>query len=147
MNKKTITTIISATILALISAFIILHLSYKPQLLNSDKEKSQSQEVLNIQEKTIQKQEIPIKKQTTKKTNTDKTAKIQTNKIQQKPQCNIQSSNVTENKDSENTIQEAQVEITTEQNTEPGVEIHTNYTSKNTYKYVYTPAKFHKKKY
>ena len=99
MNKKTITTIISATILALISAFIILHLSYKPQLLNSDKEKSQSQEVLNIQEKTIQKQEIPIKKQTTKKTNTDKTAKIQTNKIQQKPQCNIQSSNVTENKD------------------------------------------------
>ena len=43
-------------------------------------------------------------------------------------------------------IQEAHVENDIEP-TESGVEVPVNFVSKNTYKYVYTPAKYPKKKY
>lgn len=140
MKKKTILTIGIATFLALIVAFLIFHFTYKPELIKNDvqNETIENVEVNNIQTEALQPQE-EIKTE----------SKISTKKI---PVANKTISKEHSNKPikednvEKQDVQEAHVENNIEP-TESDIEVPVNFVSKNTYKYVYTPAKYPKKKH
>lgn len=143
MNKKYLLIIIAASILALFAAFLILKLSQKPKLINDNlhpkvqnvqlKNEHAEVSVKNEKEKTeAKKVSQPPKTDFINKTNNLKT---KTNTIQTKESAVLQ-----------NEIQEVRLENTLKEKVESGVEIPVNFISKNTYKYIYTPAKYPKSK-
>lgn len=140
MKKKTLLTIGIATFLALIVAFLIFHLSCKPELIKDDvqKETIENIEVNNAKTKALEPQEeirIESKYSTIKRPVANKTT------FKEHSKNLIKEDNI-----KKQDIQEAHVENDIEP-TESGVEVPVNFVSKNTYKYVYTPAKYPKKKY
>lgn len=143
MNKKYLLIIIAASILALFAAFLILKLSQKPKLINDNlhpkvqnvqlKNEYVEVSVKNEKEKTeAKKVSQPSKTDFINKTNNLKT---KTNTVQTKESAVLQ-----------NEIQEVRLENTLKEKVESGVEIPVNFISKNTYKYIYTPAKYPKSK-
>lgn len=143
MNKKYLLIIIAASILALFAAFLILKLSQKPKLINDNlhpkvqnvqlKNEHAEVSVKNEKEKTeAKKVSQPLKTDFINKTNNLKT---KTNTVQTKESAVLQ-----------NEIQEVRLENTLKEKVESGVEIPVNFISKNTYKYIYTPAKYPKSK-
>ena len=143
MNKKYLLIIIAASILALFAAFLILKLSQKPKLINDNlhpkvqnvqlKNEPAEVSVKNEKEKTeAKKVSQPPKTDFINKTNNLKT---KTNAVQTKESAVLQ-----------NEIQEVRLENTLKEKVESGVEIPVNFISKNTYKYIYTPAKYPKSK-
>lgn len=143
MNKKYLLIIIAASILALFAAFLILKLSQKPKLINDNlhpkvqnvqlKNEHVEVSVKNEKEKTeAKKVSQPPKTDFINKTNNLKT---KTNTVQTKESAVLQ-----------NEIQEVRLENTLKEKVESGVEIPVNFISKNTYKYIYTPAKYPKSK-
>lgn len=143
MNKKYLLIIIAASILALFAAFLILKLSQKPKLINDNlhpkvqnvqlKNEHAEVSVKNEKEKTeAKKVSQPSKTDFINKTNNLKT---KTNTVQTKESAVLQ-----------NEIQEVRLENTLKEKVESGVEIPVNFISKNTYKYIYTPAKYPKSK-
>ena len=145
MNKKYLLIIIAASILALFAAFLILKLSQKPKLINDNlhpkvqnvqlKNEHAEVSVKNEKEKTeAKKVSQPPKTDFINKTNNLKT-NTNTNTVQTKESAVLQ-----------NEIQEVRLENTLKEKVESGVEIPVNFISKNTYKYIYTPAKYPKSK-
>ena len=143
MNKKYLLIIIAESILALFAAFLILKLSQKPKLINDNlhpkvqnvqlKNEHAEVSVKNEKEKTeAKKVSQPPKTDFINKTNNLKT---KTNTVQTKESAVLQ-----------NEIQEVRLENTLKEKVESGVEIPVNFISKNTYKYIYTPAKYPKSK-
>ncbi len=149
MNKKYLLIIIAASILALFAAFLILKLSQKPKLINDNlhpkvqnvqlKNEHAEVSVKNEKEKTeAKKVSQPPKTDFINKTNNLKTktkTNTNTNTVQTKESAVLQ-----------NEIQEVRLENTLKEKVESGVEIPVNFISKNTYKYIYTPAKYPKSK-
>lgn len=149
MNKKYLLIIIAASILALFAAFLILKLSQKPKLINDNlhpkvqnvqlKNEHAEVSVKNEKEKTeAKKVSQPPKTDFINKTNNLKTetkTNTNTNTVQTKESVVLQ-----------NEIQEVRLENTLKEKVDSGVEIPVNFISKNTYKYIYTPAKYPKSK-
>ena len=153
MNKKYLLIIIAASILALFAAFLILKLSQKPKLINdnlhpkvqnvqlkneyvevsvkNEKEKTEAKKVSQPPKTDFINKTNNLKTKTTTNTNTN----TNTNTVQTKESAVLQ-----------NEIQEVRLENTLKEKVESGVEIPVNFISKNTYKYIYTPAKYPKSK-
>lgn len=137
-KKKVILTILLAALLALGLTYLFM---YRAEKLDNE-----IQETVQQEEQTETAETVQEKVETTKPAEINKQTKAVV-KSSAKNQTQIptkEAPNVT--KDAPENVQEAHIQNDEVEEVSTDVEVPVKYVSNNTYKYVYTPAKFPKKK-
>lgn len=137
-KKKVILTILLAALLALGLIFLFM---YRAEKLDNE-----IQETVQQEEQTETAETVPEKVETTKSVETNNQTKAVV-KSSAKNQTQISTKEVPNvANEAQETVQEARIQNDEVEEVSKDVEVPVKYVSNNTYKYVYTPAKFPKKK-
>ena len=137
-KKKVILTILLAALLALGLIFLFM---YRAEKLDNE-----IQETVQQEEQKETAETVPEKVESTKTVETNKQTKAAV-RTSAKKQAQIPAKEAaTVVKEAQETVQEAHIQNDEVEEASKDVEVPVKYVSNNTYKYVYTPAKFPKKK-